>query len=253
MTVTLADFFADGLPEQEKDPLRAELIAMVKQRHENTPRHQQVELGPSEVGHPCMRKMAYGMTGAPECNPDYDPLPSIIGTATHTWMESAARLDNERLGRTRWVMERRVEVTGGLSGSCDLFDLDTNTVIDYKFPGYTSFTKYLKDPGLTYRNQVHLYGKGFENAGHIVNTVAIAFFPRAGTLSKLHLWKEPYDPQRVAAVLKRREQVIGLCDDLRVEVDPQRYQWIPATPDSCVWCSWWSLNPTSGFQCEGKK
>lgn len=246
----LAEFFSETLPVE--DPLRADIVAFIRARHAATPRHQQVALGPSEVGHPCMRRMAFGMMNEPRCNPEYDPLPSIIGTATHTWMESAAQLDNERLGRDRWLIEHRVEVAPGLSGSCDLFDTDTGTVVDYKFPGYTSFTKYLNDPGLVYQNQAHLYGKGFENSGRIVDRVAIAFFPRTGTLSKMHFWSEDYDRARAEAVLAKRYAVMALLDDFKVEIDSSRYDWIPMEPYECVFCNWWSDHPRSPIQCSGR-
>jgi hypothetical protein len=247
---SLDEFFTETLPPP--DPLRDSIVEMVRRRHEATPRHQQVELGPSEVGHPCMRKMAFGIMNVPRANAEYDPLPSILGTAAHTWMESAARLDNERLGRERWLIETRVEVTPGLSGSCDLFDKDTGTVIDYKFPGYTSFTKYLKDPGPTYRHQTHLYGKGFERLGYEVNTVGIAFFPRTGTLTKMHLWREDYNPEIADAVLAKRDAVLLMLDDFKVEIDPGRYQWFPTAPYDCIWCPWWRPEPKSPIQCDGK-
>lgn len=254
MTERIAlDEFFNTPPPPPPDPLRDDLVAMVQHRHAATPRHQQVELGPSAIGHPCMRKMAYGLMQVPRSNAEYDPLPSIIGTASHTWMESAARLDNERLGRDRWLVETRIEIANGLSGSCDLFDTDNGVVIDYKFPGYTSFTKYLKDPGPTYRNQVTLYGKGFERLGYSVKQVAIAFFPRTGTLSKMHLWREDYDPERANKVLARRDAVMLMLNDLKPEIDPDRYRYFPIAPSDCVWCPWWRPEPRSPIQCGGKE
>jgi hypothetical protein len=251
MTQTLEEFFATENPPPPPQ-LWTDITDMVKAYAASSPRSLQRELGPSEIGHPCMRKMAYGIMGVPRCNPEYDPLPSIIGTATHSWMEKAAAADNERLGRQRWLTETKVDVAAGLFGHCDLFDCDTGTVIDYKFPGYTSFMNYVKDPGPEYRHQIHLYGKGFANAGYDVRTVAIAFFPRAGTLSKMNLFHEDYNPALADEVLVRRERVIGLLDDLDVERNPERYQWIPATPYKCVWCPWWKPEPQSPLQCSGE-
>lgn len=251
MTTSLADFFADAI-NAPVDPVRDALVDMIKQRYRATPRHLQVELGPSDVSHPCMRKMAMAMTQVPRCNPEYDPLPSILGTAAHSWMESAARLDNERLGRERWLIETRLEVAPGLSGSCDLFDTDTLTVIDHKFLGYTSFMSYTKYIGPQYKAQVTLYGRGFKRLGYDVQRVAVAIFPRSGTLSKMHLWSEDYDDDLASEVLLRRERVIGLCDDLEVEANPDRYQWIPETPYLCIWCPFWAPNPSGPLQCKGQ-
>lgn len=225
---------------------------MIWQRYRATPRHLQKELGPSEVAHPCMRKMAFGMMDVTRCNPEFDPLPSIIGTATHSWLESAAMHANNILGRKRWLAETRVNVAPGLSGSCDLYDSDNATVIDFKVPGDSSFDKYRKDPGPTYKGQVFLYGKGFENAGLPVKTVAIAFLPRGKTLRSMHIWKEDYDASIAEAVLARRHAVITLINDLEIEQHPERYGWIPTTPDQCIWCPWFRPEPRGPLECKGE-
>lgn len=240
------DFHADI------DPLREDLISMIKARYSATPRHIQVELGPSDVGHPCMRKMAFGITEVPRCNPEYDPLPSIIGTATHAWLDSAAQLANERLGRVRWMTETEVEVAPGLTGHCDLYDLDTGSVLDWKVLGATSFDANGKDPSIVYKRQGHMYGRGFENIGLPVKTIGIAMLPRSGTLRGMKLWTEDYNPALVDETLATRETVIGLLDDLRPEENPERYQWIPATPYQCTYCPFFKPNPTSPLQCNGK-
>lgn len=560
------------------DPLRDALLDMIRSRDYATPRHRQVELGPSDVSHPCMRKTAFASMREPETNPPFDPLASIIGTAMHSWLQSAAELANQILGRERWLTETRVPVTPTLAGSSDLFDTDTGTVIDWKglelstpLPtpdGWTtmgdiqagqtvfdsdgqpvkvlaaseiwlgrkcfevtfedgativcddnhewnvlwgqdsiektmnvvemraklrdpkgcsqiriantsalylpdadlpiepyllgawigdghassgrlsksdelfgiiesrggvlgarsadgrtgvvtrtvqglntalhnaslrgnkhipaqylrasrdqrlwllrglmdtdgtmnvirnqaSFTtidrvlanqvaelvstlgwkpriwelnktgfgktitafdvtftptdanpfalphkaervqlrnaarsrrrvitsiepvpsvatrcimvdsptstflcgremipthntasttrlrKYRKDPGPAYRGQVHLYARGFENLGHQVNRVAIAFIPRGATLHSFHVWSAEYDPRVADAVLARRNQTLALIDDLQVEKYPERYAWIPAEAYDCEFCPFFSARPTSPFQCKG--
>lgn len=234
------------------DPLADELKEMIRAKYHNTPRHLQVELGPSEVGHPCMRKMAFGMMQVPRCNPEYDPLPSIYGTAMHTWLEQAAREDNERLGRERWLLETRVEVTPGLSGSSDLYDTDSDTVVDWKNLGYTSFVDNIKHISPEYRGQLHLYGKGFRNKGYDVKWVSIAILPRSGTLTKMHYWKEPYDDDFANGILARRLAVIEMLDDFSVHIDPARYQWFPIEPSKCLFCPWWRPEARNPMQCNGK-
>jgi hypothetical protein len=244
-----ADFFDSEQPVS--DPLRDELIRMIRSRDAATPRHLQVELGPSDVSHPCMRRMAYGIMAAPGGNPSFDPLPSIIGTAVHHWLDSAAQHANEVLGRERWLTETRVEVTPGLSGSCDLFDCDTGTVIDWKVVGTPRLRSYRKDPGPVYKSQVHLYARGIENAGHQVKRVAIAFVPRGATLHSLHVWSQDYDPAVTDAVLARREQVICLLNDFQVDINPDRYSWFPVETVDCTFCSWYSPDPSGPLQCKG--
>jgi hypothetical protein len=247
--MSLDDFFAETT--EPVDPLRADLIEMIQARHDATPRHMQVELGPSEVAHPCMRKMAFGMMQVPRCNPEYDPLPSILGVAGHTWLQSAAEHANDVLGRERWLTETRVKVTEGLEGNSDLYDRDTATVIDWKLPGYTQFDKYRRDPGPQYKMQVFLYGKGFEDAGLPVKRVAISFLSRTGTLRKMHLWQANYDRKIAEYGLRKRDATIAMIHDFDVEHHPERYQWIPMTPFDCVWCPWWKPEPKSPLQCPG--
>ena len=95
------------------NPLRDELLGMINARYRATPRHRQVALGPSNIAHPCMRKIALGAMAEPRTNPEFDPLASIIGTAMHSWLESAAQLANETLGRERYLTETRVQVAAG--------------------------------------------------------------------------------------------------------------------------------------------
>ena len=244
------EFFSASLPVI--DPLREDLIGLIRRKAAVHPRTLQRELGPSEVGHPCMRKMAFGLMEVPRCNPEYDPLPSVIGVAMHTWLQEAAEYDNRQLGWRRWIAETRVHVTPGLFGTADLYDVATATVIDWKNLGYTSFPAHVKDPGITYRNQVQMYGKGFANLGYPVKQVAIAMLPRTGTLSKMHLHREDYDESKADAALARRDAVIELLDELDVERNPERYQWIPNHPETCFFCPWWAPAPKSPIQCEGK-
>lgn len=246
----VAEFFT-AEPTAVGVELKAAIIDMIKARDEATPRHLQRELGPSEVGHPCMRRMAYGIMEVERSNPSWDPLPAIIGTATHKWLESAAQHANMVLGRQRWMVETRVNPASWLSGSCDLYDRDTATVIDYKVPGASQFSKYKKNPGELYRTQVHLYGKGFCNAGLPVETVAIMFLPRGGTLTGAHMWSEPYNERIADAALERRDQVLCLLNDFRIEEHPERYEWIPRSGPSCIFCPWWSASPQGPLQCGG--
>jgi hypothetical protein len=248
---TVDEFFSDTLPPA--DPLRDELINMIRARDAATPRHLQKELGPSEIAHPCPRKMAFGMMDVPRCNPQYDPLPSIIGTATHRWLESAAAHANNQLGWQRWLVETRVNVAPGLSGSCDLYDKQTATVIDWKVLGDNRFKMYSKEMSPVYKLQCLFYGRGFINAGLPVERVAVAVLPRGGTLTRMHLWSMPYDDDAVTAGLDKRNAVISLINDFRVEIDPARYQWIPIIQESCIFCPWFSPNPRSPIQCNAKQ
>ena len=251
----------DALP----DPLHNTLKDMVRRHASSHPRHLQSRLGPSEVGHPCLRKLAQGLlfaghSGNPPdpINPPGDPLPSYIGVAAHSKMEDAAALDNTRIEAMtgdlgRWITERKVTVREDLTGTCDLYDTWTNTVIDYKFPGTTAMTQYRKDgPSQEYRVQAHLYGAGYLNEGYHVERVAIWFLPRAGQLATSHLWSEPYDQGIVDATLAKIDLAVAMLADLDVDRHPERLALIPRTPKNCSWCPYWSPIPhPSPAACQG--
>jgi hypothetical protein len=247
MTLTAETFFAIDPAEH----LRNELIDMIMTRHRATPRHLQVELGPSEIGHPCTRHLAYALTDETRCNPQWDPLPSIIGVATHTWLHTAAMLANTILQRERWLAETKVYVTDWLSGSCDLFDTDTGTVIDWKVPGDNQFGILRGHMNPVYRIQVHLYGKGFVNLGHDVRTVAIMLLPRGGSLSSSHLWSEPYDPALAERALTRRLMISAAIETFDLKNHPERYEWFEKEGYQCVFCPWFSPKPDGPLQCGG--
>jgi hypothetical protein len=242
-----AAFFATNRAEA----LKRDIVEIIHARDQATPRHLQRALGPSEIAHPCMRRLAYGLMEVDKPNPSFDPLPAIIGTATHKWLESAAMYANTQLGRQRWHTETRVNVTSWLSGSCDLYDADTATVIDYKVPGASRFTAYKKQMSEVYRQQVHLYGKGFRNANLSVEVVAVMLIPRGGTLSNAHLWSEPYDESIADAIIYRRHQAAALIHDFDVEHQPDHYEWFSRSGPDCMFCPWFSPNPDSALKCGG--
>lgn len=252
--MTETENFFDIVTSREHDPenpLRDMLLDLIYDRDAATPRHQQKSLGPSDIGHPCMRKMAYAMADNSRSNPQWDPLPSIIGVATHKWLDSAARYANEKLGRQRFLAETKLTIIPGVRGTADLYDRDTNTVIDWKVPGTNRFNTYRKDPGPVFKAQVQMYGLGFEQAGMPVDTVAIALLPRGKTLKSMHVWSAPYDPDLAVEALTRREAVIAMLADFDVANNPDRFEWFPKGPYDCIFCPWFSPRPTGPLTCKG--
>jgi len=233
-------------------PLASDIKELIYAKWRTAPRSLQVELGPSEIGEPCPRKLAQKVMREPAIN-EGDPLPSIVGTAAHAWMEAAIAEANQRLGRQRFIPEMEIEIIPGIPGHCDCFDVDTGTVIDWKFSGQTKMTDVKKNgPGQQYRVQAHLYGKGYKRLGYDVREVAIVFFPRGGMLSGMHIWSEPFDESIADAALERYYQIIELCDKLEVEKYPERYQLIPMVMGhSCTFCDYFLPGPDTGKGCPG--
>lgn len=251
-----SDKFFDQFADE--DPLLDDLKAMLRNHAHSHARHLQKALGPSQVGHPCPRNVIQGLLEIDQINPQFDPLPSYIGVAAHAAMEKAARLANDQLvaagGQVRWVPEQKVPVSPNLSGTADLYDVVTQTVIDYKFPGPTQMTKYRKDgPHQTYKVQGQLYGRGYRNLGFPVKHVGIWFLPRGGQLATSLLWKDDYNDGFVDEQLKRLENFAILMNDLALEEHPERLAMLPVDPSDCQWCPFWTVrtNHPSPAACRG--
>ena len=216
--------------------LRDLIIDNIRYAADNAPRSLQRHIGPSQVGTPCDRQLAYRLEGTPESRSFMDPWPSIVGTAVHAWLADAMETHNQLLISkglpARWHLEKRVDVGFGLTGSCDCFDEVTGTVLDWKILGNTQYTKYVKEgPSEEYRVQAHCYALGYARAGFDVKRVAIGFFGRAKTLNDLYIWSEPFDPNIAIAALARLKET---NEKLAAGMTPLEF---PASPGAvCFFC-----------------
>lgn len=188
-----------------------ELETLINKAITNHPRSQQVAIGPSEIGQPCGRRIAYKLLGHPERPSDPAWLPTI-GTAVHAWLEDVLLEDNKHwiatCGHPRWYTETRVNVGTingiDITGSADVYDRVTATVVDWKIVGPSTLRTYkAHGPGDQYRSQGHLYGRGFTRAGLPVDRIMIAFLPRNAPLDNAYYWHEPYDEQIALDALDR--------------------------------------------------
>lgn len=187
-----------------------ELVASIIRSHSTArPRNRQRAVGPSGIGTPCDRRLGYQILGVDRVNHS-DPLASWIGTASHAAMEQALADSDD------WITEIGTELHGyGIKGTADAYHKPTRTVVDWKFVGQTSLTKYkATGPGNQYRTQAHLYGCGLAHDGYDVDNVAVAFIPRNGMLSGIHVWSEPYDDTVVDATMRRFEAVQTIAEHL---------------------------------------
>lgn len=189
-----------------------ECLSLIKTAIKNHPRSLQRRIGPSEVGHPCARRIGYKLLDVDENPSDDTPWLPTIGTAVHAWLEDTFTQANSGHDHARWLTELRVDVgeVGGvaITGSCDLYDRVTATVIDWKIVGPTQIKKYRAvGPGEQYRSQIHLYGRGLTRRGLPVDRVSIAFLPRNGELSSAYIWHEEYDEAVALAALQRAEGI----------------------------------------------
>jgi hypothetical protein len=213
------------------------VVTTVRQAAAGAPRSQQRVIGPSEIGVPCVRRLAYRLMDWPAANTASDPWAATIGTAVHTWMADVYTAENRRLGRERYKVEQRLHIQGNIYGSADLYDRDLRVNNDWKIVGLDRLKDYRsKGPGAQYEIQAHLYGLGQENAGEHPEHVAITFLPRGGRIDGLHVWTAPYDRSVALAALERLTNVTGVLMGLEPDKDPGAWQYFPATESYCTYC-----------------
>lgn len=235
-------FVFDSLDE---DPFAAliknKLTEIIRWADEQSPRSQQVEIGPSEMGDPCDRRIAYHLAAIPEVNKDTDPWAAIVGTAVHAWLEKAVTMWKEATGDDGWVTEQTVAINEFVLGHSDLYY--DGTVLDWKTAGPEMMRKVAKGdipPG--YVIQTHLYGYGYELLGARVEKVAIAFLPRSGLLRNMIVWTADYDRSQAERALQRMYGIAAQIVQLDVSHNPHRWNQIEAEPSNmCGLCPWFSI------------
>lgn len=241
------------------------LLTIIRNRINNHPRSQQKEIGPSEIGHPCLRWMGYKLNLTPTVGYERDKWRPTVGTAVHSWLAKTFEAANAGLDYPAFVVEQQVsvgEVYNGdgvhVYGGCDLYV--ARTVVDWKIVGKTTLDKVRKknDPGEQYRIQVHSYGRGHVRAGRPVDTVAVFFLPSSGVLDDGVWWEEPYDETVCTDALTRvsavRKMVHAYQDQAPGMLPPtghycrERCEWYrPTSTDLAVACPGVDLKPT-GFE-----
>lgn len=220
--------------------LRRHVVEVIRNAERNHPRSLQKAIGPSEVGHPCARRIAYKLYGFDEIN-DGDRWRTTVGTAVHAWLAETFEAADRAAGGGRYLVEHRVD-PGGPEGTSDLFirvlDLLSGTVTDWKIVGPTSLARYrTHGPSEVYRVQFHLYGKGMRRAGQDVRWVSMVALPSAGSLDDAVVWSEPFDESIADRALARLNDITLIAASLDVESDPGLLAAIPATPNRlCAWC-----------------
>jgi hypothetical protein len=234
--------FASDLPSAQ------DALDVIRDSIMNQPRSLQKRIGPSELGAECQHCLACKVAGVEQIPEKKIPWASYVGTACHEAFAEIFETTTKDTGR--WESEKRVTVgrVGGtpISGTCDLFDIKTGTVLDFKFLGTASLRAAKAKPKAVYRTQVHLYGKGWENAGHKVRNVALMMFPRtAATVQDTLIWHEPYQPEIAEQALARANELHASLTALEQISTEMRDAWIRDLPraDGCFDCARYSDYP----------
>lgn len=215
------------------------LLWLITDAITNHPRSLQQRIGPSEIGHPCARRIGYKLLGQPE-NDGAPNWKATVGTALHSWLEEVIEAANRRYeedtqtGQVRYFTETKVtvgQILGeDIDGSCDVYDRATATVVDWKSVGPTQLTKYKRfGPGDQYRAQAHLYGRGWQAKGLAVDAVMVVFLPRNGELAESYIWHEPYNEQVALDALQR-------ANGIAIAAQALGHAALTQLPTADAWC-----------------
>jgi hypothetical protein len=222
------------------DMIKAELLEIIKWADRQNPRAQQKLPGPSELGDPCDRRLGYRLADVPAVNTEFDPWAAIVGTAVHSWLESAFQAWMAGPGAPLWSTETELWIDDFVLGHSDLYSHEYRAVIDWKGVGPDVMKKFRKEgPPEGYKIQTHLYGYGYQRRGFPVERVVLACFPRAGWIKDMYVWADHYDPSIAEAALSRMYKIAQdlVSLDILKESHGHRWEQLPATPsNSCAWC-----------------
>lgn len=233
--------FDTDMPDPFNDLLKQELIEVILWAEHQAPRSQQVRIGPSEIGHPCDRHLAYKLAGMKPINTGSDPWPATVGTAVHAWLERSftAYTDEHWLPKP-WQTETTLVIDDWIEGHADLYR--DGVVIDWKTAGPDVMRKVRKEgPPINYIIQAQVYGLGFARRGMKVERVCLVFLPRSGWLKDMFVWSTPYSQELAEAALARVLTIAEAAVSLDVINTPHRWNQIPAvTTDACGYCPWFN-------------
>lgn len=164
----------------------------------------QRHIGPSEIGTPCDRQLAYKLQGASPLQPGGGSLAAIAGTGVHGWI--ANRIETLYDGTSRYLVETRGEYRG-VKGTIDLFDRLTHRVVDWKTKEDAAAIRRIRrepDPWTpSWIVQTAIYGAAMEAAGEPVEEVAIVLVPRSGKIDDIFALVRPFDRGIADAAIDR--------------------------------------------------
>lgn len=216
-----------SLADRLRNQIRDGLIAYDRSR----PRNQQAGIGASDLGHPCLRYLAYRATGAPRFPQRSDPWPAMVGTACHDGPLATAFRDGD------WEVGKSMEIGPGIRGTLDVYHKPSKTVVDYKVLGADSLRSLRTGgPRAQYRTQVHAYGFGLWRLGVDVENVAIVGLPRSGFLRDLVVWTEPYDVNVVEQAFQRWYTLAEAAPALA----PEHFTLLARVDGPCAFCNWFN-------------
>lgn len=236
---------APGVPApQVAKAIKDELTSMLLWSEASRPRSTQANIGPSELGTGCDRRLAYRVMGVGKDGPNLhqiDPWPAFVGSAIHTRAEDAfERYMKAHPHAPKWMIENWVQVDPLIRGRADLFR--DGILVDLKSGGKDVMDKVRKlEIPRRYRVQQMLYAKGLRDAGHLIEHICLVFVPRSGFLKDMFVWAEPYDEAMALEAIARPYRLAGELAAMDVVNHPRRWNDVPAAPswEECTYCPMW--------------
>lgn len=224
------------------ETLKRQLTEIIRWADKQNPRSQQVAIGPSEIGDPCDRRIAYRLAEIPEVNTEFDPWAAIVGTAMHSWLDDAVSMWMRAHDSKDWLTETALSINSFVQGHSDLYSVEHQAVIDWKGAGPTVMKKVQANgPSDGYIIQTHIYGYGYEKAGMPVKKVSLVFLPRAGRLRDMYVWSADYDRSIAERALKRLFEIALNVVTLETSIHPHIWEQIDSVPSNgCGFCPWYS-------------
>ncbi len=245
---------ATDMPGIDQTGFAQEVRRMVLAYANATPRSVQTTIGPSQAGSPCDREIVYQLTGTDVPGGDPNPWLPLVGTAVHTEMAQALEAENRRLGRQRWLIEQRVQISDeNPYGTGDAFDIDEGDVVDWKIVGKTTLDQVrAKGSKQLYRKQVNLYGFGFARMGYQVNRCIIVYLPRNANptrpfLDEMRVDAQPFDIDDALETIERMRRLAATARGISPATRQQKVAQVEANPsrDNCFFCAYKRLCPSA--------
>lgn len=245
---------ATTLPDKDASEFAKEVRRVMLVHINGSARSVQKTIGPSQAGSPCDREIVYKLTGT-EVGPDGNPWLPFIGTMGHVGMAEAFEAENNRLGRERYLIEKRVSISAEIpSGSIDLFDVDDGVVTDWKFVGKTTLDSVrAKGSKPLYKKQVGMYGFGLAREGYQVNKCRIVYLPRNASpvrpfLDEMRVDEFDFDLDDAIASVKRIQELNKVAGGISPATRDKKILDVVASPskDNCFFCSYRRICPDAG-------
>jgi hypothetical protein len=238
-------------PHLPAKSLAQELATIIIKAGTWTPRSKQTAIGPSEVGHPCTRRLAYKITGADKVNEiSSSTWAAQVGTAIHAYLADVFG------GLEGYEVEQKVQITDTLAGTIDLYDAARGIVMDWKTTGSSGLTQ-RKREGATEQQlvQTMLYAYGKAKLGANVTKVALIYLPTSGDINDMHVALYDYDESVAVQALSRLAMIDALTMEMDLPNNPHLWESVPKEANRlCAYCPYfmpYSKDLSKGCDGEG--